>query len=100
MAECLPSLTDEPCDCPDARAFRALLGSPAGEAADQLATTLAVWKLRSMAHDLSGAHDWREVPVPYTRRHDEYDTPPLSAEEITEATRRSWQAFEAKHGYP
>ena len=96
----IPHLTDEPCDCPDALAFRALLGSPAGATLDALASTLAVWKLRSMSHDLSDAADWREVRVPYTRRTDGYDNPPRSADQIAADTRASWDAFERQHGYP
>lgn len=89
----VPNLTDEPCDCPDALAFRAFMSSPAGEAADALADILAVRKLREMSHDLSGAADWsRPGPTFETleQRRARYVTPALTAEEINERVRASW----------
>jgi hypothetical protein len=94
-------LTDEPCDCPDALAFRAFLASPAGEAADALAATLAVWKLRSMSHDLAAASDWSRPRVSAAiveRERGQYDTPARTAQEIREATAASWAAFDRGEG--
>ncbi len=90
-------LTDEPCECPDALAFRALLASPAGQAADALASTLAVWKLRSMAWDLSTASDWSRPIYPYVDG-DRYSTAGRTAEEIRRDTAASWAEFEQGHG--
>lgn len=85
----VPHLTDAPCDCPDALAFRALMASPAGEGIERLAATLAVWKLRQMSHDLAESADWTRTWYPRVDG-DRYDTPPLSAEEIRAAAATSW----------
>lgn len=83
-------MTDDPCDCPDALAFRALMTSPAGEGIDALAATLAVWKLRAMAHDLAAASDWSQPRYPYVDG-DRYSTRPLSVEEIRAAAEVPWK---------
>jgi hypothetical protein len=94
-------LSDQPCDCPDALAFRAFLASPAGEALDALAATLAVWKLRSMSHDLAAAADWSRPRVSAAiidRERLQYDTPPRSVQEIRAAVAASWAAFDRGEG--
>lgn len=83
-----PFLNDDPCDCPDALAFRALMNSPVGEGIDRLASTLAVWKLRSLSHALSES-DWTRPRPPYAERT-EYDGPTHTPEEIRENALRSW----------
>lgn len=90
-------LTDEPCDCPDALAFRALMAAPAGEAVEALAATLAVWKLRSLSHDLAAAADWSR-PIYPARDRDRYDTPGLTPEDIRAQVAASWEAFDRGEG--
>lgn len=82
-------LNDDPCDCPDALAFRALMNSPVGEGIDRLATTLAVWKLRSLSHELSDAKDWTRPATPYAERT-HYEGPAHTPDEIRENAYRSW----------
>lgn len=56
-------LPEDGCDCPDALAWRAFMATPAGQALDALASTLAVSKLRAMSHDLAGSADWSRPSV-------------------------------------
>ena len=71
-------LPEDACDCPDALAWRAFMETPAGQDLDALATTLAVWKLRSLSHDLAGAADWSRPGPSYAelqrRRGETSDT--------------------------
>lgn len=57
---------------------------------DRLASTLAVWKLRTMSHELAGANDWARYVVPYAKRQ-EYDTEALDAEALHERVAASWE---------
>lgn len=87
------------CDCPESVLLRELvtmLDSPAG-LVDRLASTFAVWKLRTMSHDLSSSSDWTRPRYPW-QKQDEYDMPPRSAEEIREQVAASWQAFDNRRG--
>lgn len=80
------------CDCPEAQLVRRLvaaLDNPEGML-DQLASTLAVWKLRAMSHELSDANDWTRWRPPYSQRY-EYDTPALTAEALHEHVAASWE---------
>lgn len=87
------------CDCPESVLLRelvTLLDSPAGML-DRLASSLAVWKLRTMSHDLSAAGDWSRPWFPWSKQ-DEYDIPPRSADEIREQVAASWAAFDQRRG--
>lgn len=82
------------CDCPEASLLRELVTSldePDGML-DRLASSLAVWKLRQMSHDLSAASDWSRAVLPWARRQ-EYDTPAASAEEIHARVSAAWEAW-------
>jgi hypothetical protein len=86
------------CDCPEAHALRHLiteLDSPSGML-DRLASIFAIWKLRTMSHDLS-LGDWSREVLPWAKRQ-EYDTPPRSVEEVREQVRASWAEFDQKRG--
>lgn len=92
MADHQPFLNDDPCDCPDARAFRALMNSPVGEGIDRLASTLAVWKLRQMSHEFSAAMDWTRPFIDQTKR-DTYDTPGRTVGQIRAEARKPWEGL-------
>lgn len=82
------------CDCPEAQLLRRLveaLDSPEGML-DRLAATLAVWKLRSMSHELSSANDWSRPVLPWAKRQ-EYDVPAETAEELHARVSASWEAW-------
>jgi hypothetical protein len=82
------------CDCREAELLRELvrvLDSP-DALLDRLASTLAVWKLRSASHAMSGATDWSRPALPWAKRQ-EYDTPAETAEEIHARVTASWDAW-------
>lgn len=82
------------CDCPEALLLRRLmeaLDSPEGML-DRLAATMAVWKLRSMSHELSAAQDWTRPVLSWAKRQ-EYDTPARTAEEIHAEVAASWERW-------
>lgn len=82
------------CDCPEALLLRelvAVLDSPDG-VLNRLASTMAVWKLRSMAHEMSAGHDSSRVPLHWSKRHD-YDGPAADADTIRQSTAASWAEF-------
>ena len=86
------------CDCPEAQLLRRLvevLDSPEGML-DRLASTMAVWKLRSASHAMSAANDWSRPVLPWAKRQ-EYDTPAETAEEIHERVSASWEAWYRAH---
>lgn len=65
------------------------MNSPVGEGIDLLATTLAVWKLRSLSHELSNGQDWTR-PMPSYAERTTYEGPARTPEEIRENAYRSW----------
>lgn len=82
------------CDCPEAQLLRrlvALLDQPDGML-NELAATMAVWKLRHMSHDLSAAGDWSAAWMPWARRQ-EYATDPRTAAELHADVSASWEAW-------
>lgn len=82
------------CDCPEAQLVRRLvevLDSPEGML-DRLASTLAVWKLRSMSHELSAGNDWTRPVLPWAKRQ-EYDTPARTAEGLHAEVAASWERW-------
>lgn len=82
------------CDCREAELLRELvrvLDSP-DALLDKLASTLAVWKLRSASHEMAASNDWARSWVPYARRH-EYETEARTAEEIRAEVEASWERF-------
>lgn len=82
------------CDCREAELLRELvrvLDTP-DSLLDRLASTLAVWKLRAMSHDLSGAQDWSRRPLPYAQRA-QYDVDPRTAEELHADVTASWERW-------
>ena len=86
------------CDCREALLLRelvAVLDSP-DALLDRLASTLAVWKLRTMSRDLSG-DDWSRARLPWSKA-DQYDTPARTAAEIREQVAASWRAFDRREG--
>lgn len=88
----------EACDCPEAQLLQRLvevLDSPEGML-DRLASTLAVWKLRSLSHAMSGANDWSREVLPWAKRQ-EYDIPARAAEEIHEDVSASWERWYRAH---
>jgi hypothetical protein len=87
------------CDCPESVLLRELvtmLDAP-DQMLNRLASSLAVWKLRSMSHELSAAGDWTRVHLGWSQRQ-EYDTPGRSPEEIRADTARSWAEFDQGRG--
>lgn len=87
------------CDCREASLLRELvhmLDTP-NALLDRLASTLAVWKLRAMSHELSTGRDWSRQDLPYAARYT-YDTPARTAEEIREQVAQSWAAFDQHLG--
>lgn len=82
------------CDCPEAQLLRRLvevLDSPEGML-DRLASTMAVWKLRSASHEMSAANDWSRTALPWAKRQ-EYDTDPRTAEELHADVEASWERW-------
>jgi len=87
------------CDCREALILRELvhlLDSP-DQLLTTLASTLAVWKLRTMSHDLSARGDRPRPWFPWSKQ-DEYDMPARTALEIREQVAASWAAFEQRRG--
>lgn len=76
LANIRAMLPEEACDCPDALTWRAFMETPAGQDVDRLATTLAVWKLRTLSHDLSEAADWSRPSVSYAELERRRGQPP------------------------
>lgn len=81
---------DWDCDCTAARLLRAFLESPEGKGIMQLATQLAVWKLRSLSHELAGATDWTTPATPYAARCTYEVADRRTPEEIRRDAYRSW----------
>lgn len=82
------------CDCREAELLRELvhvLDSP-DQLLNKLASTLAVWKIRSASHAMSGAKDWSTQALPWAKRQ-EYDTEARSAEEIHAQVAASWESW-------
>lgn len=82
------------CDCPESRLLARIvevLDDPEGML-DRLASTMAVWKLRSMSHELSAAQDWSRPVLSWAKRQ-EYDTPARTAEEIHAEVAANWERW-------
>jgi hypothetical protein len=82
------------CDCREAELLRELvrvLDSP-DQLLNKLASTLAVWKIRSASHAMSGANDWSTPALPWAKRQ-EYDTDPRTAEELHADVSASWERW-------
>ena len=82
------------CDCQESELLRELvrvLDSP-DALLDRLASTLAVWKLRSASHEMSGANDWSRPYLPWAKRQ-EYDTDARTAEQLHADVSASWDAW-------
>lgn len=82
------------CDCREAELLRKLvhvLDSPT-ELLDRLASTLAVWKIRSASHAMSDAMDWSRPAPPWAKRQ-EYATEARPAEVLHAEVTASWERW-------
>jgi hypothetical protein len=82
-------LPEDACDCPDAVAWRVFMETPAGQALDDLATTLAVWKLRTLSHDLAESADWSRLRVSYAELERRRAAPPAETPDPNGPSTRS-----------
>lgn len=82
------------CDCREAELLRELvrvLDSP-DALLDRLASTLAVWKIRSTSYAMSDLNDRSRPILPWARRQ-EYDTEARTAEELHAEVGAHWEAW-------